>query len=52
MRNVNCLFTGGTLIGMNERWSSFHAQLGNAMSEGVHSKKGGYAGPGPSEEFR
>jgi len=27
---------------MNERGSSFHAQLGNAMSEGVHSTKGGY----------
>jgi len=38
---------------MSERGSSFHAQLENAMSEGVHSRKGGYAGPGlgPSEEF-
>jgi len=34
---------------MNERESSFHAQLGNAMSEGVHSRKGGYACPGPSD---
>ncbi|QCD82845.1 hypothetical protein DEO72_LG2g3186 [Vigna unguiculata] len=36
-------FNGGTLIGMNERGSSSHAQLENAMSEGVHSRKGGYA---------
>jgi len=36
---------------MNEQGSSFHAQLGNAMSEGVHSRKGRYACPGPSEEF-
>jgi len=28
---------------MNERGSSFHAQLWNAMSERVHSRKGGYA---------
>jgi len=26
-------------------------ELQNAMSEGVHSKKGGYACPGPSEEL-
>ncbi|QCE11090.1 hypothetical protein DEO72_LG10g2323 [Vigna unguiculata] len=44
-------FTGGTLVGMSERGSSSHAQLENAMSEGVHSKKGGYVCPGPSEEF-
>ncbi|QCD86054.1 hypothetical protein DEO72_LG3g575 [Vigna unguiculata] len=28
-----------------------YAQLENAMSEGVHSRKDGYACPGPSEEF-
>ena len=26
-------------------------KLENAMSKGVHSRKGGYADPGPSEEF-
>jgi len=26
-------------------------KLENAISEGVHSRKGGYACPGPSEEF-
>jgi len=26
-------------------------KLKNAMSEGVHSRKGGYACPGPSGEF-
>ena len=36
---------------MNERGSSFHAQLGNAMSEGVHSRKGRYACPVSIEEF-
>jgi len=27
---------------MNERGSSFHVQLGNAMSEGVHSEEFGW----------
>jgi len=36
---------------MSERGSSSHAQLENAMSEGVHRRKGRYACPGPSEEF-
>jgi len=26
----------------DERGSAFHAQLGNVMSEGVHSRKDGY----------
>jgi len=51
MRNVNKLSTGGTIVGISERGSSSYAQLENAMSEGVHSRKGGYACPGPSEEF-
>jgi len=34
--------TGGTLVGMSEHGSSFHAQLENDMSEGVHSRKGVY----------
>jgi len=34
---------------MNKRGSSSHAQLENAMSEGVHSRKGEYACPGPSK---
>jgi len=38
-------------LGMSERGSSFHAQLGNAMSEGVHSRKDRYACSGPNEEF-
>jgi len=29
----------------------FMLKLENAISEGVHSRKGGYACPGPSEEF-
>jgi len=36
---------------MSERGSSSHAQLENAMSEEFHSRKGGYACSGPSEEF-
>ena len=36
---------------MSKRGSSSHAQLENSMSKGVHSRKGGYAGPGSSEEF-
>ncbi|QCD95790.1 hypothetical protein DEO72_LG6g486 [Vigna unguiculata] len=34
-------FIGGTLVGMSERGSLSHAQLENAMTEGVHSRKGG-----------
>jgi len=38
-------------VGMNERGISSHAQLENTMSEGVHSRKGGYACPGPNKGF-
>ena len=52
MRNVNGLVHRRySCLGWVSEGVHFMLKLENAMSEGVHSRKGGYVCPGPSKEF-